>query len=232
MPEQILFERKKTFSCGLEIFSNNKCNHTYADIHRQFGQIAIVMHLTTALLLVTVVPVWAGDSCNMDIIRMENYAKQIQEDVQIIQDLNKTNQGQAKVIAEYRSTVEALNKSMQEQGNDCKQTTHMLNRTIQEQMKSFADHKTVMLSLNNSLQEQGEDCKTTIEALNKTIQQVGKDTADCMSMTDNLENTIQDQEAEMELIKSDVEALNMSEGEQTFFFLNETLKFICCEKQQ
>ncbi len=92
---------------------------------------------TTAacVFLIIVLPVFAGDTCNMDIIKLE-------ENVELIKE-------QAKIIAEYKATMEALNKTIQDQEQDCKNDIVVLNRTMQQQ---------------------GEKCKSTTEALNRTIQ--------------------------------------------------------------
>ena len=87
------------------------------------------------MLLMNILHIWAGDTCNMDVIKLE-------ESVELIKE-------QAEIIAEYKTTIEALNKTMQEQGNNCKNAMDALNRTMQKQ---------------------GEECKNTTEALNRTIQ--------------------------------------------------------------
>ncbi len=90
------------------------------------------------MFLIILNPVLAGETCNMDVIRLENYVKLIEE--------------QAQVIADYNTTIQALNK------------------TITEHSKALKDRKGNMKAMNKTIQEQGEEYRLSTEALNKTIQ--------------------------------------------------------------
>ncbi len=77
------------------------------------------------MLLMNILPLWADDTCNMDVIKLE-------ENVELIKE-------QAKVIAECKATMEAL-----------KNTTEALNRTIQDQASKINKNEADVQTLNKT----------------------------------------------------------------------------------
>ncbi len=102
------------------------------------------------MFLITILPVWAGDTCSMDVIKLE-------ENVELIKE-------QAEVIAECKATMEALNKTMREQVEECKEGMKNLDKIILEQSNTIE-------ALNRTVQEQGDECKNMIEALARATQE-------------------------------------------------------------
>ncbi len=90
---------------------------------------------TGFLLLAILLPVWAGDSCN--VVRLREY-------FQLIDILNKTIQEQ---MEECKNTTKVLKKTIQEQREECKNTTEVLNGTIQEQASKINQNEADIGSL-------------------------------------------------------------------------------------
>ncbi len=83
---------------------------------------------------------------------------------------------------------------------------------IQEQGRAIEDYKNIIEALNRTIKEQEQliaDHTTSAEAENTTSQEQEQDSA----ATEALNRTLLEQQAELEIIKADVQALIMEEGE-------------------
>ncbi len=193
-----------------------------SEIEKQMSVMQI-SHFMVCLFFSTIPHVWAGaaSDTNMFMVKLEDYIAVIDEQTHLIESVKNTNQEQAEVIAEYKSTIEALNRTTDEQTiSENKVSTEALNKTIQEQWKTLTDYINTTEALKKVIQEQGQvslENKNATNLLNTTINDLEKAMDEQKTNTESLNKTFAEQQEKFIQIEDDIQTLNKSEGECVCF---------------
>ncbi len=160
---------------------------------------------TTALTLLTLTLfTWAEDRCKLNVLKLEEYVRLIEE--------------QAQVMADFNNTMEALNKVIQGQGQAA--TDFNFAELIADQGKVINEYEDIIEALNRTIQQQEAEIQRIIQEqetkFNRSIQEQEAELQRIiLEQEAEFNRTIQALEAEMNRIMTEGQKQNDTQGKRT-----------------